>query len=661
MIYNYLFKKGRIGSLTLKNRIVMPPMGTSLASAEGEITDNMIRYYEERAKGGTGLIIVEVTSIDYEFGRAIPSQPRVDDHRFIPGMNRLASAVHKYGAKIFMQLHHAGRQTNSLLTDGKEIVAPSAVTCEMIGEEPRALTTNEVKELVEKYIMGAVRCKQAGIDGVELHAAHGYLIGQFLSPYTNVRTDEYGGNFANRFRFLKEIIVGIRQKCGNDYPLTVRLSVDEFVEGGIDLTLGKRICCELENLGIDALHVTGANYDSMDKVIEPPSYPQGWRVYLAEEIKKSVHIPVITVGVIREPEYAELILAEGKADFVAVGRGLIADPDWAIKAEEGREKEINKCISCLYCLDTMLNNWHVHCAVNARMGRELEFDKFVPITEYRHVVVVGGGPAGMEAARVLAEKGYKVTLFEKKNKLGGQLNLAIKPLRKEKIQWLIDYLRNEMDRLNIDVQLNTEATVEMIKSMDPFAVFLATGAKNFIQPTMKGHDLVNVFGYEAVLQERRSFVNNKIAVIGAGMTGCETAELLAAKGNEVLLIEITATIGTNASPSLRADLLKYLKKTSIECMANHQLMEIRPNSIVVEQTVTRERKEIEIDHVVMAMETKSYNPLEEPLKEHMDNVFVIGDADKPDVIAKAIRDGFEKAFVIESLTKSFAKGLAMNP
>lgn len=661
MIYNYLFEKGRIGNLTLKNRIVMPPMGTNLASADGEITDNIIRYYEERAKGGTGLIIVEVTSIDYGFGRAIASQPRVDNHRFIPGMNRLASAVQKYGAKIFMQLHHAGRQTNSMLTDGEEIVAPSAVTCAAMGEEPRALTTEEVKQLVEKFIMGAYRCKLAGIDGVELHAAHGYLIGQFLSPYTNLRTDEYGGNFENRFRFLEEIIVGVKEKCGDDYPLTVRISVDEFVEGGIDLELGKKMCRKLEDLGVDALHVTGANYDSMDKVIEPASYEQGWRVYLAEEIKKVVNIPVITVGVIREPEFAESILSEGKADFVALGRGLIADPEWAIKAEEGREKEINKCISCLYCIDTMFDNWHVHCAINARMGRELEFARFTPVEEERRIVIVGGGPAGMEAARVLAEKGYQVTLFEKENKLGGQLNLANKPLRKEKINWLIDYLSHEMDRLNIDVRLNTEATVEMIQSLDPYAVFLATGAKDFIPTTMEGHDLANVFGYDDVLLQRRTFTNNKIAVIGAGMTGCETAELLASKGNEVILIEMTDTIGTGMGVNTRLDLLKYLAKTSVELMPNHKLLKIHPNSITVEDVTSQHEVALEIDHVVMAMGVRPYNPLEEPLKEQVDNVIVIGDAERPDNIAKAIKDGFEKAFVIESLVKTKAKDLAMNP
>lgn len=331
MKYDHLFKKGKIGNLVLKNRIVMPPMATNLAGPNGEMTDHLIAYYEERAKGGTGLIIVEFTSIEYELGIGLLNQLRIDGDRYIAGFHRLANVVHKYGAKLFVQLHHAGRQSNSLLTGGRQIVAPSPVTCAVIDEEPRELTTSEVKELVNHFVMGAVRCQAAGIDGVELHAAHGYLINQFLSPNTNLRTDEYGGSFENQMRFLKEIVWGIREKCGSNYPVTVRLSVDEFDEGGMTVELSKEVSRYLENIGVDGLHASAANYNSMDKLIESMLYEQGWRVYLAEALKEVVRIPVIAVGVIREPEFAEKVLAEGKADFIAIGRGHIADPEWAKK------------------------------------------------------------------------------------------------------------------------------------------------------------------------------------------------------------------------------------------------------------------------------------------------------------------------------------------
>ncbi len=327
MNVQHVFEEGKIGHVSLQNRIVMPGMSTRLASSNGEITDGQIRYYEERAKGGVGLIITEFTTIEYELGRAETNQLRIDDDRFISGFRRLAQSIHKYGTKIFVQLHHAGRQSNSLLTGGKKMVWPIPVTCLAVGEEPRELTTSEVKSLIQKFIDGAYRAKVAGIDGVEVHGAHGYLINQFLSPNTSLRKDEYGGNFENRIRFLEEIIVGIKKRCGDDFPVTVRLSVDEFEDGGLDVPLSQKISRYLEKVGVDAINVSSGNYNTMETIIESPLYEEGWKVYLAEEIKKVVTIPVIAVGNIRDPKYVNTILAEGKADFVAIGRGHIADPE----------------------------------------------------------------------------------------------------------------------------------------------------------------------------------------------------------------------------------------------------------------------------------------------------------------------------------------------
>lgn len=651
MSYTHLFEKGKIGSLTLKNRIVMPPMETNLSGPEGEITDHQIRYYEERAKGGAGLIIVEMTSVEYEYGKASAVQTRIDDDRFIPGFHRLANALHKYGTKMFVQLHHGGRQSSSSYIGGRQIVAPSPIASAAVGEEPRELSNAEVKELVNKFIMGAVRAKIAGADGVEVHAAHGYLVNGFLSPLTNKRTDEYGSSFENKMRFLEEIILGIKEQCGPDFPVTVRLSVDEFVKGGIDVELGKRIGMYLEKIGVDAIHASAGTYESFEVVIESPLYEQGWRVYLAEEMKKAVSIPVIAVGVIREPEFAESILAESKADFIAIGRGQIADPEWVHKVIEGRENEIRKCICCMHCIRSVGKHLPVQCAVNVRAGREKEFDHLTQIQEKRHVVIIGGGPGGMEAARVLSEKGYQITLFEKDDKLGGQLHLVSKPIHKEKMNWFIEFQRNELERLGVDVRLNTEPRIDMIKAMNPYAVILATGAKGYV-PDIPGVDRLNVYGYEYVYSHHKYFNKEKIVVMGSGMICFSITDQLAAKGNDVTYIELPTAIGRRISAPTRWRLMNRLKKANVTILTDHRVMEIQPCAVMIENPETGEQRSIEMDNVVIAMGTQAYNSLEESYRENFDNVFVIGDAvNHPGSLSTAVKDGFELAYVLESLVR----------
>lgn len=625
----------------------MPGMSTNFGTANGEITDRLIRYYQERAQGGVGLIITEFVCIDSEFGKAAVNQLCIDDDQFIPGFQRLASAIHTSGTKLFAQLHHGGGESSSTLIDGKQIVAPSPVICKAIGEEPRELTTSEVKDLVQKFIQAAYRCKLAGIDGVELHGAHGYLINQFLSPNTNIRSDEYGGSFKNRIRFLEEIVVGIKQKCGNDYPVTVRLSVNEFDEGGMDIALSKEVSKYLEKIGVDGIHASSGNYNSMDTVIESPVFEQGWRVYLAEEMKKEVAIPVITVGNIRQPEFVEAIIADGKADFVAIGRGHIADSQWVRKVSEGREKEIRMCISCLHCV---YSKEHIECSVNVRAGRELEFPELEKIEGDRRVVIVGGGPGGMEAAKVLSEKGFQVTIFEKTDRLGGQLNFVTEPVYKKKTKWYVDYMKNELERLHVDVRLNTEGSVEEIKSLNPYAIILATGSKPFL-PNMDGVQHPHVCNYMEVKQDQIVLTGKKVAVLGSGMVCYSTSRGLAEQGNHVTYVELPTKSGSKISNLTRLRLFEKLKKLNVEIITDHGVDKILSNGVLLEDQSGLE-KELKVDQVVIAMGVTAYNPLEETLKLQFDHVFVIGDAAGSASLAEATRGGFETAYEIENLVKS---------
>lgn len=646
MKYKNLFNSGNIGSISLKNRVIMPSMGTMLSTGDGEISDHQIKYFEERAEGGVGLIITEVTSVEYELGKAGSCHPRVDDNKFIPMLQRLVDTIHKYDTKVFMQLHHAGRESNSMLTGGKQIVAPSPIENFVVGEKPRELSIDEIKDLVQKFTMGALRCKMAGIDGVEIHGAHGYLINQFLSPHSNKRTDEYGGSFENRMRFANEIIQGIKGVCGNDYPVTIRLSVDEFLEDGINLQEGIKIAKHMEEVGADAINVSCGTYETMPTVMEPVTYDEGWRIYMVEAIKKAVDIPVIAVGVIRDPEMAENILKDKKADFIAVGRGNLADPKWTNKAKEGREKEIRKCISCLYCVDGALAGQHIKCAVNTRAGRELEFHNLKKIDKNNKVVIVGGGPSGCEAARVLAERGYDVTLFEKKDRLGGQLNRGNKPKGKYKLNWLVDYYTNELNRLNVEVLISTPATIEKISQYSPDIVIVASGAKTVI-PDIKGVNRPNVLTSEDVLSNNNVFTDKKVIVIGGGMTGCETAEWLSNKGNDVTVADQLDELLVGVGIINKMDIMKQLQEAKVNMLPGHVVKEIKDGAVIFQNKKTLEDVTIKADNIILAVGLKADLSLYEQLKDKGYNVEKIGDINGPKNIAKAVHEGFEKAYLMK--------------
>ena len=641
-----MFESAFMGPLRVRNRLVMAPMGTRLASEIGGVTQRQIDYYAERAKGGIGTIITEVLCVDYPVGGLGPTNLRIDDNAYIGGHNELVEAVHAYGAKIFCQLVHAGRQTKPANIRGMQPVAPSAIPCKFLNVLPRELTTPEVEEIVQRFIEAAKRVQTAGYDGLELHGAHGYLIAQFMSASSNRRNDRYGGNFQNRMNFPLEIIRGIKKSLGQGYPLSFRFSAEEFVEGGRTLEGSKQVAQILEEEGVHVLHVSAGTYDSMPKMIEPMSYEEGWKVYLAEEIKKVVKIPVIGVGVIRTPAIAEKILQEGRVDFLALGRALLADPHWANKAREGRTDEIIKCISCNNgCISgRIFRDLHIRCALNPATGRERMYGALAPAMKKKRVLVVGGGPAGMEAARVAKLRGHQVTLVERDKKLGGQLRLAAVPPGKEKITWYSDYLIGQMKKLKIMIHLNQEVTPAYVQQFKPHAVIVATGANPWI-PDIPGVQDPKVIRAWDILKGKKKVANSTVVVAGGGTVGCETALFLAPKNRKVTVVEMLEGITLDMEPINCLDLQDKLQRAGVEVLVKRTIKRITEEGVIISAEEGKEEL-VRADKIVLALGVKPDDSLFKKLQGRVLELHVIGDSCQPGKIMEAVYDGSRIARLI---------------
>jgi len=640
--YPKLFEPGLIGKMRLKNRIIMPPISTNLANEDGTVTDELVFHYAERARGGVGLITVENVCVDYPLARHGAAQPRIDDDVFIPGLRRLANAVHEAGALIAVELTHPGMNAEPCFTAGQTPVAPSAVSRPKDGLIPRALSREEVMEAAGKYVEAARRAKKAGFDAVELQACHGLLINQFLSPLTNKRQDEYGGSHENRLRFLLEILDGIRLYLGPDFPVMVRLVAEDLLEGGLTLEDGQWFARHLEEAGAAAIH-PDFGLGGKEKRLEPMPYPQGWRVYLAEGIKKAVSIPVIAVGVIREPGVAEEILQAGKADFVALGRALIADPEWPHKALAGAEKSIRKCIGCNECVVARhVEDAPLRCTLNPAVGKGRDFSQTGRAEVRKRVLVIGGGPAGMEAARVAALRGHQVALYEKEDRLGGALHIASVPPGKEKLDWVTEYYSNELPRLGVELHLGEMVEAKMVRAWRPDAVIVATGSEPVI-PDVPGVDGSNVIVAQMLLARKMHFTGEHIAIIGGGMLGLETAEYLATQGNAVTVLKRYTTVSRLIEPLYRDYLLRKLKEEGVEIITEVEVEEITGSGVVVldRQGV---RKLIPADWVVMARGARASDKLAREIEDP--HPIVIGDAVEPRKIIDAVREGFVAARAI---------------
>ena len=624
-----LFMPIKIWKLELRNRIVMLAMTTGYNEPDNTIGDRFVKFYAERAKGGAGLIIVPFTPTDI----ASPMQPGLYHDRFLPGAQKLVDTVHAHGAKIAAQLlaqylwiSHEGNPP--------DVVGPSPVFNQAMRCIPKALTVEEIHRLAEEHGEAARRAWKAGFDAIELPIVAGYLLNRFLSPYSNKRQDEYGGSLENRMRLPLEVIKTVKQTIGEDCPIICRLNVQEFMEGGHTLEDSKKIAPLFEAAGVKVINVYVGWHECPTPTVQM-SVPRGAFVYCAEEIKKVVNIPIITANRINDPVLADKILSEKKADLIGMARPLLADPELPQKAREGRIGEIVPCIACSHCLAALLSQEDLFCTVNPRAGKEAEY-AIKPAAISKKVFVIGGGPGGMEAALTAALRGHRVTLYERGDRLGGQLLTASLPPYKDEINSLIRSLIVRTQEAGIEVKLNTEVEFETIEQGKPDVVVLATGATPIIPdiPGVRGNNVVTA---EEVLTGQKE-VGETIIVIGGGLVGCETAEFLAQQGKKVAIIEMLARIGNDIVATNRPFFLARLRKAGIRMDANVKVEEITNKGVRVSRNGISDF--LDGDTVVLAVGFEADRELAEELKGKVAALYSVGDCVQPHGIKEAIEEGF---------------------
>ncbi|MCF8024435.1 MAG: NAD(P)/FAD-dependent oxidoreductase [Desulfobacteraceae bacterium] len=637
-MFPHTFSSLRVGAIEVKNRLFMAPMGSNYADEHGQVTDQLIHYYNARAVGGIGMITVE-GAYPAMGGRVLARQLSLDKDDVIEGLGRLAENIHKEEAKAAIQILHAGRQTREAVC-GQKPVAPSPIPCPVCQETPHELTHPEIEEIIESHAQAALRARKAGFDAVELHCAHGYLLNQFLSPYSNHRTDAYGGSTENRTRMVVRIIEQIRNITDSGLVLGCRMSADEFVPHGLDLDESIRIAEILEAAGLDYLSISGGVYESIQRVIPPIYIPPGSLVHLAHGIKKAVNIPVATVGGFTDPEMIEQVLRDQKADMVILGRALLADPDFAVKAEQGQLQNIIPCVNCNNCRRRDLRP-QINCMMNYQTGRENE-TKLRPSPIRKKVLVVGGGPAGMEAARVARIRGHQVTLIEKTDRLGGQMNLAALPPGKERFAKVPEYIEKQIRDIGVQVKLNCEADITTIQALHPTVLISATGAEPAI-PDIEDLEKTSYHFAGNVLQDlKAAALGVRILILGGGQVGCELAKLLLANHKTVYVVEISDRLAADMEAGSRNVLLEALfswgdhfqphTSTEIANISSSSTIQLRSNAQVFEIR--------DIDTVIIAAGARPCLPFQKdaPLAE---NIYIIGDANQPRSALEAIHEGYQ--------------------
>ena len=642
--YEHLLSPIKIGETTVKNRIFMPPLSTNLAD-KGYVTDELVEHYKARAKGGVGLFVTEVVTVEPTYCY-LPGDMCIYDDSFIPGWKKLADGVHEYGAKILPQLFHPAHMAFPL-PGTPRLIAPSNVGPYYAKEAPRAVTKEELKVIIRQFGEAAKRAQIAGADGVEIHAAHAHgLLGGFLSPLYNKRTDEYGGDIDHRLRLTLEVIEEVRRVCGKNFIIDVRISGSEYTDGGLNLNDMIYVAKQLEKAGVDFLHVSGGTTIARGSSIPAPGTPMGSHAATAAEIKKYVSIPVATVGRITEPWIAEELIANGKADICMIGRANLCDPEFANKVAAENADDIRPCIGCLRCLNGIMFGKRVACTVNPSFELENE-DTLAPAAEKKNVLVIGSGPAGMEAAFVAAKRGHHVVLCEKDAELGGLMRIAAVPIAKQDLTRLIQYMARRLEGAGVEVRLNCTVDKAMLEGeFKGWEVIAGAGAQPIVVPAFTGFK--QWMTADDVLAGR-AFPGRKIVVIGGGSVGCETADYLAPlvndlypRNREITLLEMAPGVMASESGPGRSLLVQRMMAKGVQMICGAKVEKVDESSI----WYTRDGQQhciADADTLVLAMGYKADPALEEMLKAAGASYHLIGDANKVGTIKDAIGAGYETA------------------